>query len=162
MQKNKTNILPSTFSVLMILFLWKWDWPLRTIHAVSRYMYEFQLFGNLAFSLPIMVSLFFAGFFSFVCGVFLLIILLSKFQLGKSNACVKINAYEPRRIQVTIQLQFKCPRRDCPWMSPLSHRLWYHELAPISRSFWFRSLPNVPGLYMSTKFMKHIHAEATS
>lgn len=30
-------------------------------------MYGFQLFGNLAFSLPIMVSLFFCGVFLFVC-----------------------------------------------------------------------------------------------
>lgn len=52
-----------------------------------------SFFGNPEYSLPIM----------FCFGALLLIILLSKFQLRQSNAGIKINACEPRRIQVTIQ-----------------------------------------------------------
>ena len=61
--------------------------------------------------------------------------MLSKFQYRKSNSGVKINVCEPRRIQVTIQLQLGCLRRDCPWKSPpWLHRHWLHNLAPIPGS----------------------------
>ena len=50
----------------------------------------------------------------------------------KSSYGVKINACKPKRIQVTIQLQLRCLRRDCPWMSlPWLHRPWLHKLAPL-------------------------------
>lgn len=63
---------------------------------------------------------------------FLLPILLSKSKHRKSNSGIKINACEPSRIQVTIQLQFRCLRRACPGTSPAwLQRPWLYKLASI-------------------------------